>query len=307
MPKRDFYDVLGVPRGASQEDLRKAYKKLARRHHPDSNQQDPEAAKKFAEITEAWEVLGDEQKRQQYDQFGHAASGGGHPFQGGNPFQGFGGGSGMQFDMEDLLGGMFGGGGGGFGGQRRGAGRARKGDDVRAEITVPFAVAAEGGEHTLTLQNGSKSERIAVKVPAGIDQGQTIRLAGQGNPGPGGGAPGDLLVTVSIAPHPWFRREGFNLVVEAPVTPSEAALGTRIEVPTLSEGTGMLSIPPGTSSGSRLRLRGKGVRNPKTGERGDQFVSLKIVVPKELSAAAREAYEQLQQATPDSPRLNLWH
>lgn len=307
MPKRDFYDVLGVPRGASQEDLRKAYKKLARRHHPDSNQQDPEAAKKFAEITEAWEVLGDEQKRQQYDQFGHAASGGGHPFQGGNPFQGFGGGSGMQFDMEDLLGGMFGGGGGGFGGQRRGAGRARKGDDVRAEITVPFAVAAEGGEHTLTLQNGSKSERIAVKVPAGIDQGQTIRLAGQGNPGPGGGASGDLLVTVSIAPHPWFRREGFNLVVEAPVTPSEAALGTRIEVPTLSEGTGMLSIPAGTSSGSRLRLRGKGVRNPKTGERGDQFVSLKIVVPKELSAAAREAYEQLQQATPDSPRLNLWH
>jgi DnaJ-class molecular chaperone len=307
MPKRDFYDVLGVPRGASQEDLRRAYKKLARRHHPDSNQQDPEAAKKFAEITEAWDVLGDEQKRQQYDQFGHAASGGGHPFQGGNPFQGFGGGSGMQFDMEDLLGGMFGGGGGGFGGQRRGAGRARKGDDVRAEITVPFAVAAEGGEHTLTLQNGSKSERIAVKVPAGIDQGQTIRLAGQGNPGPGGGASGDLLVTVSIAPHPWFRREGFNLVVEAPVTPSEAALGTRIEVPTLSEGTGMLSIPPGTSSGSRLRLRGKGVRNPKTGERGDQFVSLKIVVPKELSAAAREAYEQLQQATPDSPRLNLWH
>ena len=307
MPKRDFYDVLGVPRGASQEDLRKAYKKLARKHHPDSNQQDPEAAKKFAEITEAWDVLGDEQKRQQYDQFGHAASGGGHPFQGGNPFQGFGGGSGMQFDMEDLLGGMFGGGGGGFGGQRRGAGRARKGDDVRAEITVPFAVAAEGGEHTLTLQNGSKSERIAVKVPAGIDQGQTIRLAGQGNPGPGGGASGDLLVTVSIAPHPWFRREGFNLVLEAPVTPSEAALGTRIEVPTLSEGTGMLSIPPGTSSGSRLRLRGKGVRNPKTGERGDQFVSLKIVVPKELSAAAREAYEQLQQATPDSPRLNLWH
>jgi len=302
MPKRDLYDVLGVPRGASQDELRKAYKKLARKHHPDSNQQDPEAAKKFAEITEAWEVLGDEQKRRQYDQFGHAAAGGG------NPFQGFGGGGGMQFDMEDLLGGMFGGGGGaGFGGQRRGGGRARKGDDVRAEITIPFAVAAEGGEHTLTLQNGSKSERIAVKVPAGIDQGQTIRLAGQGNPGPGGGAPGDLLVTVGIAPHPWFRREGFNLVVEAPITPAEAALGTRIEVPTLSEGTGLLTVPAGTSSGSRLRLRGKGVRNPKTDERGDQFVSLKIVVPKELSEAARAAYERLQQAAPESPRQNLWH
>jgi curved DNA-binding protein len=304
MAKRDYYDVLGVPRGASQEDLRKAYKKLARKHHPDSNQQDPEAAKKFAEITEAWEVLGDEQKRRQYDQFGHASSGGGNPFQGRNPFQGFGGGAGggMQFDMEDLLGGMFGGG----GGQRRGGGRARRGDDVRAEITIPFAVAAEGGEHTLTLQNGSQTERIAVKVPAGIDQGQTIRLAGQGNPGPAGGAAGDLLVTVSIAPHPWFRRESFNLVLDVPLTPSEAALGTRIEVPTLSEGTGVLSVPPGTSSGARLRLRGKGIRNPKTGERGDQFVVLKIVVPKELSKEARAAYEQLQEIYPDSPRQQLW-
>ncbi|MFN9040229.1 MAG: DnaJ C-terminal domain-containing protein, partial [Planctomyces sp.] len=151
-------------------------------------------AKKFAEITEAWDVLSDQQKRQQYDQFGHAAAGGGQSFRGGNPFQGFG----------------AGGGGGGFGGQRRGGGRARRGDDVRAEITIPFGVAAEGGEHTLTLQNGTGSERISVKVPAGIDQGQTIRLAGQGNPGPGGGTPGDLLVTVSIAPHPWFKREGFN-------------------------------------------------------------------------------------------------
>jgi len=308
MPKRDFYDVLGVPRSASQEDLRKAYKKLARKHHPDSNQQDPEAAKKFAEITEAWDVLGDEQKRKQYDQFGHAAAGGGHPFQGGNPFQGFGGGgASMQFDMEDLLGGMFGGGGGGFGGQRRGGGgRARRGEDVRAEITIPFGVAAEGGEHTLTLQNGSKSERIAVKVPAGIDQGQTIRLAGQGNPGPGGGTPGDLLVTVSIAPHPWFKREGFHLVLEAPITPAEAVLGTRIEVPTLSEGTGMLTVPPGTSSGARLRLRGKGIRNPKTGERGDQFVSLKIVVPKDLSELARAAWEQVQQTSAETPRQQLW-
>ncbi|MFN7683334.1 MAG: DnaJ C-terminal domain-containing protein [Planctomyces sp.] len=307
MSKRDYYDVLEVPRGASQEELRKAYKKLARKHHPDSNNQDPESAKKFAEITEAWDVLSDQQKRQQYDQFGHAAAGGSQSCRGGNPFQGFGaGGGGMQFDMEDLLGGMFGGGGGGFGGQRRGGGRARRGDDVRAEITIPFGVAAEGGEHTLTLQNGSGSERISVKVPAGIDQGQTIRLAGQGNPGPGGGTSGDLLVTVSIAPHPWFKREGFNLILEAPITPAEAVLGTRIEVPTLSEGTGVLTVPPGTSSGARLRLRGKGIRNPKSGERGDQLVALKIVVPKELSDSARAAWEQVQQTSAETPRQQLW-
>jgi DnaJ-class molecular chaperone len=167
-------------------------------------------------------------------------------------------------------------------------------------------VAAEGGEHTLTLQNGSGSERISVKVPAGIDQGQTIRLAGQGNPGPGGGTPGDLLVTVSIAPHPWFKREGFNLILEAPITPAEAVLGTRIEVPTLSEGTGVLTVPPGTSSGARLRLRGKGIRNPKSGERGDQLVALKIVVPKELSDSARAAWEQVQQTNAETPRQQLW-
>jgi DnaJ-class molecular chaperone len=302
MSKSDFYEVLGVSRSASQDEIRKAYKKLARKFHPDVKPADPEAEKKFSEITEAYDVLSDEEKRRNYDQFGHATRGGAG---GGNPFQGFGGGGGAgSFDLDDLLGGMFGG--GQFGGGRRGQPRSQKGQDARAEITVPFVVAVEGGEHSVTLQNGAKSERLTVKIPSGIEEGQSIRLAGQGNPGMGGGSAGDLIVTVHIATHPWFRRDGQNLQVDVPVSPSEAALGARIDVPTLTEGTVVLTVPPGTSSGAKLRLRGKGVRNHKTGERGDQFVILKITVPKTLTDEARSLYERLAELSPSSPRDGLW-
>lgn len=310
MSKRDFYEVLGVSRSASQEEIRKAYKKLARKFHPDVKPADPDAEKKFSEITEAYDVLSDEEKRKNFDQFGHGfrgASGGG----GGNPFQGFGGGGGgAAFDLDDLLGGMFGGGRGGGnpfgGGGRRAQPRPQKGSDAKAEITIPFTMAVEGGDYSLSVQQGTKSERLSVKIPAGIDDGQTIRLAGQGGPGFGGGPAGDLLVTISIAPHPWFRREGSNLLVDVPLTPSEAALGAKIDVPTLTEGLVVLSVPPGTSSGAKLRLRGKGVRNPKTGERGDQFVVLKIVLPKELSEEARSLYQQLSELPTPNPRDGFW-
>ena len=303
MSKRDFYEVLGLSRSASQDEIRKAYKKLARKFHPDVKPADPDAETKFAEITEAYDVLSDEEKRRNYDQFGHASRGAG-----GNPFQGFGGGGagGGSFDLDDILGGMFGGGSPFGGGGRRGQSRAQKGQDARAEITIPFSVAVEGGEHSVTLQNGSKSERLTVKIPAGIEEGQSIRLAGQGNPGIGGGPMGDLIVTVHIAPHPWFRRDGQNLQVDVPVSPSEAALGAKIEVPTLSEGTVVLTVPAGTSSGAKLRLRGKGVRNHKTGERGDQFVLLKISVPKTLSEEARSLYEKLAELNPGNPREGMW-
>ncbi|MEJ7594924.1 MAG: DnaJ C-terminal domain-containing protein [Planctomycetaceae bacterium] len=311
MSKRDFYEVLGVPRSASKDEVRKAYKKLARKFHPDVKPADPDSEKKFSEITEAYDVLSDEEKRKNYDQFGHAFRGAGGGPSGGNPFEGFGGGGsgGGSFDLEDLLGGMFGGGGRGgsqFGGGRRGAPRAQKGSDVKAEITVPFTVAVEGGEYALTVQQGSKNERLTVKIPAGIDDGQSIRLAGQGSAGSGGGASGDLLVTIHTAAHPWFRRDGHNLLVDVPVTPSEAALGAKIDVPTLTEGVVILSVPPGTSSGAKLRLRGKGVRNPKTGDRGDQFVVLKIVLPKELSDDARALYQQLSELPSADPRAGLW-
>ena len=304
MSKRDFYEVLGVPRSASQDEIRKAYKKLARKFHPDVKPADPDAEKKFSEITEAYDILSDEEKRKNFDQFGHGFRGGGGG--GGNPFQGFGGGSGggAAFDLDDLLGGMFGG--GGRGGGRRAQPRAQKGADAKADITIPFTMAVEGGDYSLNVQQGSKSERLSIKIPAGIDDGQTIRLAGQGGPGVGGGAPGDLLVTIQIAAHPWFRRDGSNLLVDVPLTPSEAALGAKIDVPTLTEGLVVMSIPPGTSSGARLRLRGKGVRNPKTGDRGDQFVVLKIVLPKELSEEARSLYQQLSELPTTDPRDGMW-
>lgn len=309
MSKRDYYEVLGVSRSASKDEIRKAYKKLARKFHPDVKPPDPDAEKKFSEITEAYDVLSDDEKRKNFDQFGHSFRGAGGAA-GGNPFQGFGGGSGgTSFDLEDLLGGMFGGGGGGghpFGGGRRGRPRPQKGSDVKAEITIPFSTAVEGGEYSLTVQQGAKSERLTVKIPAGIDDGQPIRLAGQGNPGAGGGSPGDLLVTIHVAAHPWFRRDGYNLLVDIPVTPSEAALGAKIDVPTLTDGMLVLSVPPGTSSGAKLRLRGKGVRNPKTGDRGDQFAVLKIVLPKELSEEARGLYQQLAELPTVAPRDGLW-
>lgn len=301
MSKRDYYETLGVPRGASAEEIRKAYKKLARTEHPDARPDDPGAQKRFAEITEAWEVLSSPEKKARYDQFGHGFQGGGNPFQGGHPFQDFSGGG--SVDLEDLLGGMFGGGRRGGG---RGGGRARRGEDARAEITVGFEVAAEGGEHGLTLQSGSQVEHITVKIPAGIEDGKTIRLAGQGNPGAGGGPAGDLLVTVHIAPHPWFRREGLNLLVDVPVTITEAALGGKIDVPTLSEGEFLLSIPPGTSSGRRLRLKGKGVRNARTGERGDLFAVVRVSMPAELGEESRMLLRRLAELHPENPRQGIW-
>jgi curved DNA-binding protein len=302
MAKRDFYEVLGVPRTATQEEIRKAYKKLARKYHPDVKPDDPDAQTKFAEITEANEVLSDEEKRRKYDQFGHGFAGGG----GGSPFEGFSGGAG--FDLNDILGGMFGGGGfqRGAGSGRRSGPRPQKGQDVQTEITVPFQVAVEGGFHEISIQSGSKTERLNVRIPSGIEDGKTIRLAGQGNPGSGGAPAGDLMVTVHVAAHPWFRREGRNLMIDLPLTPAEAALGARVDVPTLTEGSVVLSVPAGSSSGSKLRLRGKGVPDQKSGERGDQLVVLKIVMPKQLSDEAKDLMERFAAAAPLSPRDALW-
>ncbi|MEQ9406440.1 MAG: J domain-containing protein [Fuerstiella sp.] len=315
MSQQDYYEILGLSRSASADEIKKAYRKLAKQHHPDANPDDPSAQKKFSDITEAYDVLSDEEKRSKYDKFGHnwskvgtAGGGGGH-----NPFEGFGGAGSAGFDLNDILGGMFGGGGGGggpfrggpAGGGRRQA-RSQKGQNVEAEIRVPFQVGVNGGEHELTLQTGGKVQRISVKIPAGIDNGDKIRLTGQGHPGHGGGAPGDVIVTVRVSAHPWFRREGRNLLVDVPVTPSEAALGAKVDVPTLSEGTVVMSVPPGTSGGAKLRLRGKGVRDRKSGERGDQLVVIKVVIPKDLSDEAKELYRQLESVAPQHPREGLW-
>ncbi len=307
MAQRDFYDVLGVSRGSSQDEIRRAYKKLARKHHPDVKPDDPNAQQAFSEITEAYEVLGDEEKRRKYDQFGHAFRGAGAEGGRGNPFEQYTG-SGEIPDLESILSGMFGGGSPFSGGRgaRKSSARPQKGQDAQAEMTVPFQVAVEGGTHEVSVQHSGKTERLSVRIPAGIDDGKVIRLAGQGNPGGHGAPAGDLLLTVRVAPHPWFRRETLNLLVDVPITPSEAALGAKIDVPTLTEGSLVLSVPAGTPSGARLRLRGKGVLDPKTQKRGDLLVVVKIVVPRSLSDEAKALYEKLAQAAPLSPRVNLW-
>lgn len=307
MSDRDYYQVLGVSKSASADEIKKAYRQLAKKCHPDANQDDPGAQAKFAEITEAYDVLSDSDKRAKYDQYGQhwnkvQGGAGGAGF---NPFGGGGGGGGAAgFDIEDLLGGMFGGGGGRGGGSPFGGGGRRaqptKGSNIETEIQVPFHMGINGGEYELSVQN----EKLTVKVPAGIDDGGKIRLAGQGNPGSAGR--GDLIVTIRVSKHPWFRREGCNLLVDVPITPVEAVLGARVDVPTLTEGTVVMTIPPGTNSGSKLRLRGKGSIDRKTKQQGDQLVVIKVVSPKELSDEQTALYEQLRELETLNPREELW-
>ena len=304
MANSDYYDVLGVSRSASADEIRKAYKKIARESHPDRNPDDPSASDRFKAATEAYETLGDEDNRKKYDQFGHAYKQAGH-----NPF----GAGGHEVDLNDLfgqggidLGDLFGGafGGGGRRGPR--SQPATKGQDLRTSITIAFSVAYHGGSYSLSVQKSGKSETLDVKLPAGIKAGATIRLAGQGHPGVHGGPNGDMLVTVNVSPHPYFRREGDHVVLDLPLTLSEAALGAKIDIPTLEGGEVTLTIPAGTASGATLRLKGKGFPDTKSGERGDQRVRVKIVPPKELSDEQRELLQQLADAETSGPRDSLW-
>lgn len=311
MAANDYYAALGVDKKASADEIRKAYKKVARENHPDVKPDDEAASKRFKEATEAYNVLKDPEKREQYDRFGAAGVGGG-----GVP-PGWGAGGGQQVDLRDLFaqtgfsfddlfggGGPFGGGGGQFD-QRRSRPRAQRGSDVEVEIDVPFQTAALGGTREVTLQRGGKRERLDVKIPPGVDTGSIVRLAGQGEPGQAGGPAGDLRLRIKVAGHPWFRREGRNLLVDVPITPAEATLGAKVDVPTLDEGNVVLTIPPGTSSGAKLRLRGKGLADPKGGAAGDEFVVVKIVVPKDPGEETQKLYEQLRE-NETSPRTGMW-
>lgn len=300
----DPYITLGVSKSASDDDIRKAYKKLARTYHPDVNAS-KDAAEKFQQVQQAYEILSDKTKRENFDRFGVADG------QGFNPRGGAGGAAGGQpfpfpFDIESLF--NQGGGGGGRG--RRspfgGGFGVADGQDLDIEIEIPFLVAVEGGDHDLFLQKNGKDEHITIKIPAGVDTGKIIRLTGQGHPGSGGGKPGDLLVRVVVGKHPWFRREGRDLLVDVPVTVSEAALGAKVEVPTLSEGNMIISIPPGTSSGAKLRLKNKGVMFQATKQRGDLYAVVKVVLPAKLSEAGQELLRKLAESDPYQPRGGLW-
>lgn len=321
----DYYNVLGVARGASEEEVRKAYRELARKHHPDRNPDDPAAKKKFQDVQRAFDVLNDPKKREQYDRFGvdfentsGPHPGGGFPgggFPGGFPGGGRGPGGpgqGAEFDLNDLFGG---GGGGGFadlfkqfgnggrGAQQRTAQPVR-GADIEHEITVPFATAILGGEAAIGLsREGGKRETLTVKVPAGVEDGRKIRLRGQGDPSPTGATPGDLLLTVHVAPHPAFQRSGKRLDVTVPVTLAEAAEGAKVDLPT-PKGVITLTIPPGTSSGKRLRLKGLGV-DPNGDSPGDLYAEVQIVLPEGLSEADQAELASVSKRYDQSPREDL--
>jgi molecular chaperone DnaJ len=300
--EKDFYAVLGVPKDADAATIKKAYRKLAREKHPDHNPGDAQAEAKFKEVGEAYSVLSDTEQRQQYDQLRAMAGGprftaGGRGGAGGfeDVFGGmFGGQQGGRTrystsgapGFEDLLGGLFGqGGGGGF---QRGP---QPGADLAASVTLPFRQAAEGS----TVSLGVEGRTVNARIPAGVRDGQKIRLRGKGRPGDGGAPAGDLVISVSVTPHPVFSLDGENVRITVPVAFDEAALGATIDVPTLDGSTVRVKVPEGTPSGRVLRVKGKGITRAKT--TGDLLVTVQVVVPQRLTGAAREAVQAFGIAT----------
>jgi curved DNA-binding protein len=297
---RDLYETLGVKRDASEAELKKAYRKLARQFHPDRNPGDKQAEARFKEVQGAYDVLGDEQKRAQYDRFGTTEPGA-------NPFGGSGegrGGGGNPFgninpgDFNDILRQFTGGMGGGqtdpeeFFGRRTRGGRTRRSTrpaDVETEATLPFETAALGGRITIAFDD----HEIEVKVPPGVENGQRLRVPGQG---PGGA---DLYVKIQIQPHPYFRREGKDILLESPISAVEAMLGTKIEVPTLDGARLTVKVPAGASSGGRLRLRGRGIAG------GNQYIEIKIVAAAAAEGRQRELIEEFARLHPQNPRAGL--
>ena len=318
---RDPYEVLGVPRSASAAAIKSAFRKLAKKHHPDSNKGDPKAAERFAEINTANEILGDEDKRKQFDR-GEIDAEGKPRFQGfgggGDPrgragpggfesytFRSGGGGPGGAGggSFEDILNSMFG---GAAGRAARGGGNHFEFDtggigldlDVNAALTVSLEDAVKGAEKRVRLPNGKE---LNVKIPAGVTAGQQIRLKGQGETAQGH-RPGDVLITVSIAPHPFFKVDGSDLRVDLPITLYEAVLGGKVRVPTLG-GAVELSVPKNTSSGRTFRLKGKGL--PKSGGTGDLFVTTKIILPDGNDSELEQLMQKWRDGHPYNPRSDL--
>ncbi len=291
MAKRDYYEVLGVSKNASDDEIKKAYRKLAIKYHPDKNPGDKEAEAKFKEINEAHDVLSDKQKRARYDQFGHAGVGG-NGFGGGNPFGGQGGafnfnGQTFNFDfgggspLDDILGNIF-----GFGGARR----PRRGADYQTSVTLTFEEAIFGT--TKSVEIDGKSTKI--KIPAGIDDGMSIRLHGKGGPAPEGGTErGDLYVRVRVKPHKHLTREGAIILSEEKIDMVDAALGCEIDVETV-DGTVTMKVPAGTQSGTPFKLSGHGVPMRADGDRGPHIVTIIVETPKNLSKKQKELLEEFK-------------
>jgi molecular chaperone DnaJ len=336
MSKRDYYEVLGVSKSASEDEIKKAYRKQALQYHPDRNPDNSEAEKKFKEASEAAEILLSKEKRQRYDQFGHAGVDGSNGGFGGGGF------SGDFSDLGDIFGDIFG---DILGGGRRGRGGGRrsyaqKGDDMQVTVDVTFQEAAFGTEKEVSIvkhvikegttpqtcgqcqgtgeirrQQGfftiaqtchhcqgtgeivekvKKKSTLSVKVPAGIDHGQRLKLSGEGQPGLRGGPGGDLYVLVTVQDHELFERDGFDIYCEVPISFSQAALGTEVEVPTLS-GKAMVKVPAGTQTGKRMRLKGKGIAKLGGYGMGDQIIELVLETPTRLTSEQKELFEKLSE------------
>lgn len=304
---QDYYKLLGVDKNAKTEEISKAFKKLARKYHPDLNPNDKKAEEKFKEINEAYEVLKDPEKRKLYDKLGPNWK---HGEQFSNPFGGqdggyggFGGGAG-QSDFSDFFESIFGGRGGGFGDAFGGnfggfQQRPRRGHDVEAELPLTLKEVIAGGKRQVTLQMPSGPKTLEINVPAGIKDGAKLRLSGQGEASASGGSPGDLLLRIHYVPDAIFKVDGDNLHTEVNVAPWEAVLGSKIPVPTL-EGEVEFTIPPGTSSGKKFRLRGKGMGAPS--KRGDLLVKIMIAAPAKLTDEESKLWKQLSEISTYKPR-----
>ena len=365
--KRDYYEVLGVSKGASDDEIKKAYRKMAKQYHPDLNPGDKTAEAKFKEVNEAYEVLSDKEKRSRYDQFGHAGVDPNFGAGAGGPFGGFSGADFGDIDLGDIFGSFFGGGFGGGSSSRRNG--PMKGDTLRAGVTITFEEAAFGCEKEIILNrdetcetchgsgcepgttaeicpncrgtgtvriqrgggaftfattascpkcngtgkiihqpckscNGSgsvrKQRKITVKIPAGIDNGQAVSLRGQGGAGRNGGPAGDLIISVTVRPHAFFKRDGTSVYLEQPVSFLQATLGAELEIPTI-DGKVKWTLPEGTQPGTTFRLRGKGIPSINGRGRGDQFVTVQVQVPKNLTREQKEALHAYGQAMGEIP------
>ncbi len=302
MVDKDLYEILGISKEATDAEVRKAFLGLAKKHHPDRNPGDKTAEQKFKEVNFAHEVLKDKKKRAQYDQM--KASRGRRPSRAGSwpsENEGFNYESFSDFGLGDLFQEIFGGG-AGFGGQRAGGRRGgpslQRGSDREGRVQVSFLEAARGGERAIDFSDG---RRVTVKIPPGVESGSKIKLSGQGEPGLNGGPNGDLILSLDVGSHTFFRREGLDIVLLLPISFSEAVLGGEVEVPTL-DGKVVMKIPRGVSSGQRLKLRGKGVKKMESSAPGDQVIELQIRLPRDPDTAYTEAAESLKSASSFNPR-----
>lgn len=315
MAKRDYYDVLGISRGATEADIKKAYRKLAKEFHPDHNKGNKDAEERFKEVQEAYGVLSNSDKRARYDQFGHAGVDPRSQGAGGTHWSTS---DGTTFDFDSIAD-MF-----DFGSARGGAGsvfeqflRGRGGrahavepppvaGDAEQPVTLSFDQMMAGTSLELRLSVGGRtSETISVRIPPGVREGQRIRVRGKGQPGARGGTPGDLYVICHIEPHRFFERMGNDLFLVVPVTIVEATLGAKVDIPT-PDGVRTVTLPPGTASGSKLRLAGHGVPNPKDGARGDLFAVIKIVPPVNITPQQQELLAKIGATLTLSPRDGRW-